>query len=64
VFAELNVFAVRNTLSFHDANHQFTSEGTPIDASAKLRGATALFDQLVWWGRASRHARGLSASAA
>jgi NAD(P)H-dependent FMN reductase len=64
VFAELNVFAVRDTVSFHHASDQFDSEGRPKEENTKNRAANALLDQLAWWGRALRHARRESACAA
>jgi NAD(P)H-dependent FMN reductase len=64
VFAELNVFAIRDTVSFHHAQDQFDAEGRPKDESTKGRAASKLLDQLAWWGHALRHARRAPAHAA
>lgn len=57
VFADLHAVTIRNTVSFALAHRQFDAEGRPRDPEAVARSATALLDQLTWWGRALRDAR-------
>ncbi|WP_028935856.1 NADPH-dependent FMN reductase [Pseudonocardia spinosispora] len=57
VFAELHTVTVRETASFHMAHGQFDADGEPHDPTGPNTAATALLDQLLWWGRALRTAR-------
>lgn len=57
VFAELHAVTVRDTVSFHGAQHQFDSAGGPTDPASCGAAATKLLDQVVWWGRVLRSAR-------
>lgn len=57
VFAELHTVTVRNTVSFHNAHRQFTSEGVPKYPEAVNAAAMEQLDQLLWWARALRAAR-------
>jgi NAD(P)H-dependent FMN reductase len=58
VFAELHAVTVRETVSFHGFWERFGPDGLPKDADGCNAAATALLDQLVWWGDALRDARG------
>ncbi len=57
VFADLHAVTIRNTVSFHLAHRQFDGDGRPRDPETVARSATAMLDQLTWWGRALRDAR-------
>ncbi|WP_051705003.1 MULTISPECIES: NADPH-dependent FMN reductase [unclassified Streptomyces] len=58
VFAELHAVTVRDTVSFHNAGASFDDEGTLLDPTGPNAAAKVMLDQLVWWGRALREARG------
>jgi NAD(P)H-dependent FMN reductase len=58
VFAGLHAVAVCDTVSFHGAWTQFDSEGRLKDPERYERAAQSMLDQLAWWGRALREARG------
>ncbi|GGW81262.1 NADPH-dependent FMN reductase [Streptomyces lomondensis] len=58
VFAELHAVTVRDTVSFHNAGASFDDQGTLRDPSGPDAAAKTMLDQLVWWGRALREARG------
>ncbi|WP_033294613.1 NADPH-dependent FMN reductase [Amycolatopsis jejuensis] len=60
VFAELHAVTIRETVSFHGAHGRFDSDGETTDTAAEL-AAKALLDQLEWWARALRDARGVRA---
>lgn len=57
VFAELHAVTVRDTVSFHGAHAAFTPDGEPKDPNGPAAAATALLNQLVWWGRTLRAGR-------
>ncbi len=57
VFAEQHVHGVRETISFHGPWNGFSDDGRPADPAGCATAATALVDDLVWWGRALRTAR-------
>ncbi|WP_326558372.1 NADPH-dependent FMN reductase [Micromonospora sp. NBC_01796] len=57
VFAELHAVTVRETVSFHGAWARFGPDGQPKDPEACTAAATAMLDQLLWWGEALRDAR-------
>jgi len=57
VFADLHAVTIRNTVSFHLAHRRFDADGRPRDPETVARSATAMLDQLTWWGRALRDAR-------
>ncbi|MEU3215912.1 NAD(P)H-dependent oxidoreductase [Streptomyces sp. NPDC006971] len=57
VFAELHAVGIRETVSLAYAGAQFDDEGRHRDPAGVDAAATALLDQLVWWGRALRDAR-------
>jgi hypothetical protein len=57
VFAELHAVTVRHTVSFHSAHGAFDGDGQPHDPTGPALAATALLDQLVWWGRTLRAGR-------
>lgn len=57
VFVELHAVTVRNAISFHGGQREFTPEGEPRDALSYNRAAKVLLDQLVWWADALRDAR-------
>ncbi|MEU1848570.1 NAD(P)H-dependent oxidoreductase [Streptomyces sp. NPDC019990] len=58
VFAELHAVTVRDTVSFHNAGASFDDAGTLRDPAGPDAAAKTMLDQLVWWGRALREARG------
>jgi NAD(P)H-dependent FMN reductase len=58
VFAELHAVTVRDTVSFHNAGASFDDRGLLRDPAAPDAAAKAMLDQLVWWGRALREAKG------
>ncbi|MGQ4387530.1 NADPH-dependent FMN reductase [Streptomyces sp. SAS_270] len=64
VFAELHAVTVRDTVSFHGASVLFDETGRPRDTVAPAAAAKTMLDQLVWWGRALRDARGVRSYAA
>ena len=57
VFAELHAVTVRDTVSFHGAWSRFDDEGEPVEADAVNKAATAVLDQVGWWGTARKEAR-------
>ncbi|MFE6775961.1 NADPH-dependent FMN reductase [Streptomyces sp. NPDC057702] len=57
VFAELHSVTVRETVSFTMAGQLFDQDGGLKSPEAPNAAAKALFDQLVWWGRALREAK-------
>ncbi|WP_327147214.1 NADPH-dependent FMN reductase [Nocardia sp. NBC_01329] len=57
VFAELHAATVRDTVSFHNPWAQCDDTGALITGVEADAAATALLDQLVWWGEALRTAR-------
>ncbi|WP_234320369.1 NADPH-dependent FMN reductase [Streptomyces sp. SBT349] len=57
VFAELHAVTVRDTVSFHNAGGQFDADGRPADPAGCGGAASAMLDQLAWWGSALRGAR-------
>jgi NAD(P)H-dependent FMN reductase len=57
VFAELHAVTVRDTVSFHDAWHQFDADGTPVNSDGCNKAAATLLDQLTWWAQALREAK-------
>ncbi|MEV1077482.1 NAD(P)H-dependent oxidoreductase [Streptomyces sp. NPDC050211] len=58
IFAELHAVTIRDTVSFHNAGASFDDNGRLKDPSAADAAAKAMLDQLVWWGRALREAKG------
>ncbi|WP_405618316.1 NADPH-dependent FMN reductase [Streptomyces sp. NBC_01508] len=63
VFAELHAVAVRDTVSFHNAGALFDDEGRHRDPDGADAAATAMLDQLAWWGLALREAKSVRAYA-
>ncbi|MFC9426587.1 NADPH-dependent FMN reductase [Streptomyces sp. NPDC056987] len=57
VFAELHAVTVRDTVSFHHAGGHFDEAGRPKDSAGCDAAATAMLDQLAWWGLALREAK-------
>lgn len=57
VFAELHAVTLRDTVSFHNAATSFDG-GRLKDPTAANAAAKVMLDQLVWWGRGLREARG------
>ncbi|MGW1741983.1 NADPH-dependent FMN reductase [Nocardia sp. NPDC001965] len=57
VFAELHAVTVRDTVSFHNPWEQRDETGVLVPGTGADTAATALLDQLVWWGEALRTAR-------
>ncbi|WP_327238715.1 NAD(P)H-dependent oxidoreductase [Streptomyces sp. NBC_01317] len=57
IFAEMHAVTVRDTVSFHNAGAHFDEEGHHKDPSAAETAATAMLDQLAWWGLALRDAK-------
>lgn len=57
VFAELHAVTVRETVSFHGAWARFGPDGQPSEPDACTAAATAMLDQLAWWGNALQDAR-------
>lgn len=58
VFAELHTVTVRDAVSFAGARRQFDSTGVPADLERANLAAAKLLDELTWWARALRDARG------
>ncbi|MGW0820072.1 NADPH-dependent FMN reductase [Streptomyces sp. NPDC002845] len=58
VFAELHAVTVRDTVSFHNAHGSFDDRGRLRDPSGPDAAAKVMLDQLAWWGRALREAKG------
>jgi NAD(P)H-dependent FMN reductase len=58
VFAELHALTVRNTVSLHNFWDQFDRSGNLVSSTGSERAADRMLDQLAWWARASRSARG------
>ncbi|MFE2823666.1 NADPH-dependent FMN reductase [Streptomyces sp. NPDC059271] len=58
VFAELHAVTVRDTVSFHGAGAAFDEAGHPRDPAGPAAAANAMLDQLGWWARGLRDARG------
>jgi NAD(P)H-dependent FMN reductase len=56
VFAELHVVTMRDSISFAMAWEQFDESGELLDPTSGNRSATAMLDQLAWWGTALRAA--------
>lgn len=63
VFAELHAVAVRDTVSFHNAGALFDDEGRHRDPGRSDAAATAMLDQIAWWGQALRDAKSVRAYA-
>ncbi|MDT0344978.1 NADPH-dependent FMN reductase [Streptomyces litchfieldiae] len=57
VFAELHAVTVRDTVSFHLVWNQFDDQGRLAEPAGPEGAATAMLDQLAWWGDALRAAR-------
>ncbi|WP_029042340.1 NADPH-dependent FMN reductase [Cucumibacter marinus] len=64
VFAELHAMSVRDAVSFPFAWTQFDENGTVKQEELYAESASALINQLVWWGVALRDARTKQAYAA
>lgn len=58
VFAELHATTVRDTVSFHNAHASFDDTGHLRDPSGPDAAAKVMLDQLGWWGKGLREARG------
>jgi hypothetical protein len=48
---------MRDGVSFHGVWGLFDTDGQPKDAAGSRKVATAMLDQLTWWGHALRDAR-------
>lgn len=57
VFGELHAVAVRDTVSFHNAGALFDDQGRHRNPDRPHAAATAMLDQLAWWGLALRDAK-------
>lgn len=57
VFAELHSTTIRETVAFPMYFQKFDENGQPIEAEAVSTAATALLDNLEWWGIALREMR-------
>lgn len=57
VFGELHAVTIRDTVSFHSCWSKFDDAGRPLDSAGAGAAATALLNQLTWWGRALHDAR-------
>lgn len=57
VFAELHAVTVRDTVSFHHPWSSRDDAGKLVSEKAADEAATALLDQLVWWGDVLRTGR-------
>ena len=57
VFVELHAVTMRDGVSFHGVWGLFDTDGQPKDAAGSRKAATAMLDQLTWWGQALRDAR-------
>ena len=57
VFVELHAVTMRDGVSFHGVWGLFDTDGQPKDAAGSRKVATAMLDQLTWWGHALRDAR-------
>ncbi|AUY52692.1 NAD(P)H-dependent oxidoreductase [Streptomyces sp. CB01881] len=60
VFAEVHTLTVRENVALPDAGRRFDEQGRLSDPEPSVRSANLLLDQLGWWGRALRTARGAS----
>jgi NAD(P)H-dependent FMN reductase len=60
VFAELQATTIRETVSFHDAWHQFDAEGAPLNPDGCNGAARTMLNQLTWWAHALRDAKAAS----
>ncbi|WP_327148361.1 NADPH-dependent FMN reductase [Nocardia sp. NBC_01329] len=60
VVAEIHMVSVRESVSFHRARKQFDAAGNTGDGAA-IDAADRMLNQLAWWGRALRGARGARA---
>lgn len=58
VFAEVHALTVRENVALPDAGRRFDAQGRLADAEPSALSAGLLLDQLGWWGRALRTARG------
>jgi NAD(P)H-dependent FMN reductase len=59
VFTELHTVTMRDSVAFNLLDGGFDDRGRPVDRDGPERAATALLDQLSWWGLALRDARTL-----
>ncbi|WP_329140046.1 NAD(P)H-dependent oxidoreductase [Streptomyces sp. NBC_01476] len=58
VFAEVHTLTVRENVALPNAGNRFDAQGRLTDAEPSVLSAGLLLDQLDWWGRALRTARG------
>jgi hypothetical protein len=58
VFAEVHTLTVRENVAFAHAGKRFDAQGRLDDPEQSVLSAGLLLDQLGWWGRALRTARG------
>jgi NAD(P)H-dependent FMN reductase len=58
VVAELHMVSVRDAVLIPYVNTAFNEDGSLKDAEAQGKVATALLDDLAWWGKALKTARG------
>ncbi|MBO0855714.1 MAG: NAD(P)H-dependent oxidoreductase [Nocardia sp.] len=56
VAAEIHMVSIRETVSFHQAKHQFDAAGNTVDTAA-VDAAERLLRQWAWWARHLRAAR-------
>jgi NAD(P)H-dependent FMN reductase len=57
VFAELHSVTVRDAVGFHRAWEQFDEAGRLRDPARHEKTASAMLDQLAWWGQSLKEGR-------
>ncbi|MEU2394999.1 NAD(P)H-dependent oxidoreductase [Streptomyces sp. NPDC007369] len=57
VLGELHAVSVRDTVSFHEVWDRFDADGAPREPHGCAAAATAMLDQLAWWGTTLREGR-------
>ncbi|MFF1353248.1 NADPH-dependent FMN reductase [Streptomyces sp. NPDC058297] len=59
VFAELHAVTVRDTVSLTNAGRLFDDSGAHRDPEAPAAAVKSMLDQLAWWAKALRDAKGV-----
>lgn len=59
VFAEVHAMTIRDAVSFHGVWDKFDDIGEPRDPEAVNAAAEVVLDQLAWWAKALKTARGV-----
>lgn len=57
IFAEVHAMTVRDSVSFHGVWSHFEPDGTVKNPERPAKAASAMLNQLVWWGQALREAK-------